>query len=121
VTGEQFIALGEPTRVFHLTGLANVTIVRAVAPRHLALRIVQLGLLVIAGVVFAVLDTTAGTLATVAVLAGLAVVLQLAGRQISWELHARYRDAQVTLFSCEAVAEFNQVCRALRRSMEIRR
>ena len=121
VTGEQFIAHGEPTRVFRLTDLANVTIVRAVEQRHLAVRITQIGLIVLAGVLVAILDTLAGIVAAVALLVGIAVVIQLAGRHISWELHARYRDAQVTLFSCSNVAEFNQVSRALRRSLEERR
>ena len=118
VTGDAFIARGEPTRVFRLADLANVTIVRAVAPRHVAVRVVQLALIVLAGVLVVVLDSRVGMAGAAVLLVGTVVAIEMTGRHISWELHGRYQHGQVTLFISEALPEFNQVCRALRRSME---
>jgi hypothetical protein len=121
ITETHFVRQTPAVRIFAIADLDDVRLVRSVpeGPSGVAIAL-GFGLFsvaVLAGLKF-------GVLAAMPLLAAV-FVLALAGMRRrgahAWEIRARYRTREVTLYTSEDSQTFNQVTRALRRTIERRR
>jgi hypothetical protein len=120
ITDTHFVWQSSTVRIFAIDDLRDVRLVRVVAGGPSGIAIV-LGfglsaLAVVTGLKFGVL-AAAPMIAAVVVLA----LAGLRGRSgHAWEIRARYRSQEVTLYTSRDPRIFNQVTRALRRTIERR-
>jgi len=120
ITDTHFVWQSPTVRIFAIDDLRDVRLVRVVAggPSGVA---VALGfglsaLAVVTGLKFGALAAAPLVAAVV-----LLVLAGLRGRSgHAWEIRARYRSQEVTLYTSEDPRIFNQVTRALRRTIERR-
>lgn len=120
VTSEVFVWRTAPPRTFAIRELRNVQIIQgAVTGRPGAPRAAA-GSAVLAVTVWPVADTPAIAAVVFLVLAlPTAVALMVHSRRSRfWELHGTYRNNDVLLYASTEGRVFNQVARALQRSME---
>jgi hypothetical protein len=120
VTDTHFVWQGPTVRIFAIDELDNVRLVRAMAGgRSRAAVALGLGLSVIA----VMAGLRFGLLAASPLIAALVVLLLAGARKRggpAWEIRARYRAKEVTVFTSDDPRIFNQVTRALRRTIERR-
>jgi hypothetical protein len=121
VTDELFIWRGTPTKGFVVNDLRNVGRGRAdVDPLRPHKRYAVVGAAVLIGATWNTMDAP-GVYILAAVALAIPAVLALASRRLRparWELRATYHSREVILYSTADERVFNQVTRALRRSME---
>jgi hypothetical protein len=120
ITDTHFVWQSSTVRIFAIDDLRDVRLVRAVAGgpsvAAVALGFGLFALAVVTGLKFGALAATP-LLAAVVVL----TVAGLRGRgRRAWEIRARYRSQEVTLYTSGDRRVFNQVTRALRRTIERR-
>ncbi|MEV4345983.1 DUF6232 family protein [Actinoplanes sp. NPDC049596] len=122
VTDELFIWRTTPVKSFAVRDLRNVGQVRAIAEPASSVK-VSVAAAVTVGVIGAgwtVLEPPhAYAIGLMAVTVPVAcAVPSMFRRSRAWELYATVRGTEVMLYSCGEERQFNQVKRALRRSME---
>lgn len=121
VTDQLFVRLTRPARSYVVRDLRSVGLVRADVDRLRPYTLhVAGGTLVLAAATWMTLDSPAAyALGAVAVAMPSAfAVARLRMRPHRWELYATYRGSRVLLYASSDVRVFNQVTRALRRTME---
>lgn len=122
VTDEHFIWRTSSTHIFAVDGLRNVGLVQggATAPPPPAALVATAGLFAAAAVSWSAFGAVAGySLAALAIFVSAATMATHRQRATRvWHLQATYRGAEVTLYASSDVRVFNQVARALRRSIE---
>jgi hypothetical protein len=121
VTSEHFVWRTTPTKIFAIRELRNVGITRATVDRGQPPTVqAAAGSVALAVAVWPVVDTPAmialGLLAVA--VPGIVIAAWLRARPRCWELHATYRGGGVILYASPNARVFNQVARALRRSIE---
>jgi hypothetical protein len=119
VTDTHFVWRSPTVRIFAVDDLNNVRLVRTEAGPSAAAIAVGFGLSVVA----VVAGLRFGVLAAAPLVAALVVVLLAGVRKRggpAWEIRAYYRTREVTLYMSEDPRIFNQVTRALRRTIERR-
>ena len=120
VTDTHFVRQTPTVRIFAIADLNDVRLERIVSrgPSGLALAL-GFGLFAVA-----VITGLKFGIAAVVPLVVVAIVVALAGlrrsRARAWEIRARYRAQEVTLYTSRDPRVFNQVTRALRRTIERR-
>jgi Family of unknown function (DUF6232) len=121
VTDSQFIWGAQAAKHFAVAELRKVEIVQRTTGSRLG-RAAFAGLAATALVLvpgWVILDSTVAHLALAATAAALVTLTALLRRPTRhWELRAEYRHREVLLYSCTNPTTFNQVIRALRRSVE---
>jgi hypothetical protein len=120
ITDTHFVWQSSPVRIFAIDDLDDVRLERTGVAGPSAVEFsLGLGLLILA--VAAALKS--GVLAAMPLVAALVVVvlsaLRRRGRH-AWEIRARYRAQDVTIYTSPDPRTFNQVTRALRRTIERR-
>jgi len=122
VTDEHFVWRTSSSQIYTVDGLRNVGLVqgRVDAPAPAAALVTAAGLFTAAAVSWTAFGSAAGyAMAALAVFATAAMVAARHQRATRvWQLHATYRGLGVTLYSSSDERVFNQVARALRRSIE---
>jgi hypothetical protein len=121
VTDRLFVWRTTPAKGFAVRELRNVGLVRGEADRlrpytaHVAA-----GALVLVAATWTLMNTPAAyVLGFLAIaLPGSFAVFTMRSRPRRWELRANYRGLEVVLYASSDVRVFNQVARALRRSVE---
>jgi hypothetical protein len=120
VTDTHFVWQSPTVRIFAIDDLDNVRLVRTVAGGNSGAAIaLGFGLSVVA----VVAGLRFGVLATTPLIAALVVLLLASMRKRggpAWEIRARYRTQEVTVYTSDDPRVFNQVTRALRRTIERR-
>ena len=122
ITGEVLEVAGTVWRRFAIRDLRQVRIVRQEPAGFSTQRVLGLSALVASLVTVPVVGRVSGVLAIVTLTLLLVIVLmnlRFAPR-VTWELIARYRGSSIVLFASTDQHEFEQVCRALQRSLEHR-
>jgi hypothetical protein len=123
VTDEHFVwKAADRTRFFTIRDLQHVGLVRnnGIDRRPDVVTVAAVGLVAFAGTAW----VTAGPIVGMAVgfVAAIAAVVAITTRQHrseqSWQVHARYRGVETVIYTSPDVRVFNQVTRALRRSLE---
>ena len=119
VTDKLFVWRTTPTKGFVVRDLRNVQLIRSKDGLGPYAAPIAGGALVLAAAFWTMLGSPAvyalGALAVVGP-AGVAIGIRMRPRR--WELHATYRGARVVLYISSDGRVFNQVVRALRRSVE---
>jgi hypothetical protein len=108
-----------PTKTFVVRDLRNVGLVRSGSDSLKYVPALFAGAMLLAGASLALLDgptSYAVSLLAVVVPGGVTAAWRTHRRR--WELHATYRGVEVVLYAQADTRVFNQVSRALRRSME---
>ena len=121
VTSELFVWRTTPTRIFVIHELSEVGITcDDLDRRHPHTLRVAAGSSVVILALWPIVDTPAMVALTclAVTLPVLAVVADRRLRPRLWTLHAGYRGGEVVLYACTDMRVFNQVTRALRRSIE---
>jgi len=122
VTDEHFVWRTSSSQIYAVDGLRNVGLVqgRATAPPPAAALITAAGLFTAAAVSWTAFGSAAGyAMAALAVFSTAATLATRHQRTTRvWHLQAAYRGLEVTLYSSSDARVFNQVARALRRSIE---
>jgi hypothetical protein len=122
VTDQLFIWRTMPLKSFAVRDLRNVGVVRATArPASPAIVMAAAVITVVAvGAGWTMFQPSAAlAVGLLAVTVPLACILpSTVRRPRGWELHALYRGSEVVLYACADERQFNQVKRALRRSLE---
>ncbi|GIE98286.1 DUF6232 family protein [Paractinoplanes rishiriensis] len=120
ITDTHFVWQTPTVRIFAIADLADVRLVRSVAGGPsgvtVALGFGVFGVAVLAGLKF-------GVLAALPLLAAALMLAVLSLRRRGahgWEIRARYRSQEVTIYTSTDPRIFNQVTRALRRTIERR-
>jgi hypothetical protein len=124
VTDRLFVWRTTPAKGFAVRELRNVGLVRGEADRLRPFTVhVAAGALILAAATWAMLDTPAAyVLGFLAVaVPGSFAAFTLRSRPRRWELRANYRGHEVVLYASSDERVFNQVARALRRSVEAAR
>jgi hypothetical protein len=122
VTDDHFVWRTSSTKIYAVGELRNVGLVqgRIAASPPAAVLVTAAGLFATAAVSWTAFGVAAGY--SVAALAVFITAATLAARHQRatrvWHLQATYRGIEVTLYSSSDVRMFNQVARALRRSIE---
>jgi hypothetical protein len=120
ITDTHFVWQSSPVRIFAIDDLDDVRLERRTAAGPSAAGLwVMLGLLAVA----IAAGLKYGVAAALPVVAVLVVVVLIALRRRSgqaWEIRARYRAEDITLYTSPDARIFNQVTRALRRTIERR-
>jgi hypothetical protein len=121
ITDTHFVSQSPVVRIFAIDDLDDVRLERTVVAGPSGVEFsLALGLLILA----IAAGLKIGVLAAIPLVAALVTVVLIALRRRggrAWELRARYREAEVTLFTSRDPRVFNQVTRALRRTIERRR
>ena len=122
VTDDYFIWRATANRIFAIRELRDIGIARGPldgSAQTPALAI-GAGLLLLAGTSWTLMGPAVGYTATAAAIVATLAVLSLTARRAArpWQLLGTYRGAVVTIYSSPDVRVFNQVARALRRSIE---
>jgi len=122
VTEKLFIWQASPMRSFVIRDLRNVGQVRAVVDSGSPVRVavaaaVTVGVIGAGWTMLEPPEAYANGMVAVAVPVAWALP-SMFRRSRGWELRATYRGAEVVLYTCTEERQFNQVKRALRRSME---
>jgi len=122
VTDDYFIWRATANRIFAIRELRGIGITRgplSSSGQAPALAI-GAGLLLLAGMSWMLAGPTVGYTATAAAIVAGLMVVSLIGRRTArqWHLLGTYRGAVVTIYSSPDERVFNQVARALRRSIE---
>jgi len=121
ITDTHFVWQSPAVKIFAIDDLDDVRLERTVAGAPSAVEFsLGLGLLILA---VAAGLATLGTIAAPLVVAVVAVALFALGRRgrgQAWEIRARYRAEDVTVYTSPDPRIFNQVTRALRRTIERR-
>jgi Family of unknown function (DUF6232) len=121
VTSELFVRRVTPAKSYAVRDLRNVVIAcDQGSARSRPLVAATAGFLGLIGAVAALATGRLHTLILLAVttILGVAGTLLWPRRPVTWELRASYRGRPVSLYSSAEVTVFNQVTRALRRSVE---
>jgi hypothetical protein len=121
VTNELFVWRTSPPKTFAIRDLKKVGIVRCDVDRYRPRTTnAAAGPAVLALAVWPIVDTPVLIVTVVLAVAvpAVAAVTYWRLRPRRWELHAIYRGAEVLLYASIDSRVFNQVARALRRSME---
>jgi len=120
VTVEHFVWLTAPTKTFAVPDLHNVGLAVSKAGTSRYATPVAGATLILAAATWTFFDHPAGYLLGVLGVAvpGMAVAVSSRVRPRRWELHATYQGHEVIIYSSPDERVFNQVSRALRRSME---
>lgn len=125
VTEHQFVWLSAaPRRTFAVRHLHNVGLVRDTADRRSDVAtVVTAGMVGIAGAVWLVAGPVVGlALGFAALVAATAAVTTRRHRTVrTWQVRATYHGVDTIIYASGDVRVFNQVARALRRSLEDRR
>jgi hypothetical protein len=123
VTDERFVWLTSPAKMFVVRDLHNVGLVRRNAGLHRYTASAAGVTLILAAAAWTTFDhPIAYALGIVGIAipgAAAAISWRVAPRR--WELHATYRGREVIIYASADERVFNQVSRALRRSMEAAR
>jgi len=123
VTDERFVWLPSPAKMFVVRDLQNVGLVRSTTGSHRYTAPAAGATLVLAAAAWTTLDHSLAYVLGVAAItipcAAAAISWRVAPRR--WELHATYRGHEVIIYASADERVFNQVSRALRRSMEAAR
>ena len=122
VTDDHFVWRASSTHIFAIGELRNIVIVQGPltgASQGPALA-AGAGLLLLAATSWVLLGSTVGYTATAAAILLTLMVMSVTGRRTTrpWHLFATYRGGPVTIYSASDLRIFNQVTRALRRSIE---
>ena len=119
VTDKLFVWRTTPTKGYVVRDLRNVQLIRGKDGLGPYAAPIAGGALVLAAALWTMIGPAAvyalGALA-VAAPAGVAIGIRMRPRR--WEMHATYRGARVVLYASSDGRVFNQVARALRRSVE---
>ena len=121
VTESHFVWRTDPLRVFVISEMRNVRLVRrhVGSPRTVLMMASAAAAALIVAPGWLLLHNTTGRLVLVG--AAMAAVTLATARRRSvqqWELRAAYRAHEVTLYTTLEIRTFNQVTRALRRAVE---
>jgi uncharacterized membrane protein len=121
VTDRLFVWRTTPTRGYVVRDLRNVGLVRReISGISHSLLPVTGGALVVLVTAWALLEPPVATVTSLVAAVAL-VIVSTAGRRMRprrWELRATYRGREVVVYASSDVRVFNQVTRALRRSVE---
>jgi uncharacterized protein DUF6232 len=120
VTETHFVWHQPAAKIFNIEDLENIRLVDASSgPLSIAQFAAGVGLLTTGVAAWIALGPMAGAPVIV-----VAVVLAIAGRRLrgrpAWQIRATYRSREVTVYSATDPRIFNQVTRALRRTIERR-
>ena len=120
ITDTHFVSQSPTVRIFAIDDLNDVRLERTVAAGPSGVEFsLGLGLLILA----IAAGLKLGVLAAMPLAAALVTVVLIALRRRggrAWEIRARYRSQEVTLYTSPDPRVFNQVTRALRRTIERR-
>ncbi|RSM68446.1 hypothetical protein DMB66_13210 [Actinoplanes sp. ATCC 53533] len=122
VTDDHFVWRASSTHIFAIGELRNIVIVRgpltgvSQGPALAA----GAGLLLLAATSWMLFGSAVGYTATAAAILFTLMIMSVTGRRTTrlWHLLATYRGGTVTIYSAPDLRVFNQVARALRRSLE---